>query len=330
MRQSFSVVFASILALLCVFAPVQAENLHEDSASSAAALEVTFAGLEFRRVNTQSWIPLRVGSTMPIGAGDQFRTNEHGRAILSFGGNKTQALVMPSSHVLLDNFLMEDAFSLDLTVMTGRVIFTVDTTVNITEFRVAAGDTTISEPSANFGVQVDNVLDVVSLISAEGDLGVMVGDEMLTIPAEHGLRVRADQQLDPITALNFPYNFAKLDGVLDGCPATINTNGEISLNVRIGSNIEYDTLGSVPHNTPVYLMATSPNGERYRIQFFSGFGWVLATGVTSTCVDLPVIPYGTPETVLQVERTRRDEIEFLYPFFGDPRQNVIFYILPET
>lgn len=329
MRQFFAVIFAGIFALLVAFVPVQAETLHQDEQSNAAVLEVTFTGLEFRRVNTQNWIPLRVGSKMPIGAGDQLRTNEHGRAILSFGANKAQALVMPSSHVLLDYFLAEDAFNLDLTVMAGRVIFTVDT-ANITEFRIAAGDTIVTEPSPHFGLQVDNLLDVVSLISAEGDLGVQVADEMISIPAEHGLRVRADQQLDPITALTFPYNFAKLDGVLDGCPATINTNGEMSLNVRVGANIEYDALGSVPHNTPVYLMAISPNNERYRIQFFSGFGWVLATGVTSACVDLPVIPYGTPETVLQVERPRRTEIEFLYPFFGDPRQNVIFYILPEN
>jgi hypothetical protein len=315
-----------VLIVLAVYLPAHTNAQTENPTPYAAVLRVTFAEVELLRANTVSWLPLSVGAEMPIGAGDKLRTDYYGRAMIIFG-DFAEGLVLPGSMLAFNEYTLDESIRVAVEIQAGRAVFAVDEGVRFDHFQINVGRARVTAPAPMFGVQFNSDSGAASIIVGEGDTTVDVAGEMFTVAAGYGLRV--GDQVDPLAALEPPYNFARLDGMLDGCPAVIEARGEASLNVRIGPSFDYDTVGSVPNETPVYLMAVSPNGERFRIQFFSGFGWILATGVRNRCVGLPVLPYSSVEFILRVFRPQPRELELLRPFFGEAQDDVIFYILPE-
>ncbi len=286
---------------------------------TAAALEIAAEGVSVLRAGAVNWLSLPDDALTPIGSGDLLRTDGYGRAFVDFG--TVRAYILPDSEFAVTEFSPERMHA-DLTE--GRVIFAFDTLPAL-DFRLQVGRMVIEEPSSLFAVQVHD--GVIWLVSAEGVISGLIDGEPFAAAAEEGVRI--GEAVERVILNGGAMSFARIDGLLDGCPATINGRGEASLNVRVGPSTAYDVLGSVPDGLNVFLMATNPDDTRYRIQFLNGFGWILSNAVVHNCENLLELPYSAGESPVRIVRASPDEIALLRPFFGAPEDDLIFYILPQ-
>ncbi|MDX2162583.1 MAG: hypothetical protein SF162_14765 [bacterium] len=287
----------------------------------AGRVRVIFDSLQFVHGRAVNPLPVRPDAEFPFTVGDTLTTNEFGRALLTLEAGRL--LMLPGSTVRVDA-LGADGAAFSLTA--GRIVVAPTAADGgTTPFQVTAGG--IITSGGSFAVQI--VDDTVWVVAGADSTALTVVDESVTLEPGTGLRVRGGLP-DQAVSLDGIGGFALIDGLLDGCPGVVAGRGERSLNVRIGPSRAYDVLGNVPTDLPVFLMAVSPAGERFRIQFLNGFGWILADGVAHTCTHLPELPYSAVETIVRIIRPQPDEIELLRPYYGDPADDPIFYILPPT
>ncbi len=296
----------------------------------AAVLRVIQDSLEIQRANAVNTLPLPPNSQSGFGVGDLLRTGTYGRAIIEFGA--ARLLVLPQTEIMLDDYSGSNGSSantLALTLTRGRVFF-VRGGASFDALTIHAGTITLDQaaPDASVGLEVlaNGTSTIIAGVSSSGGT---VNGEAFTL--EEGEGVRSDPVLgdSPPTAITAPYNFARLDSFMNGCPGDIQARGEASLNVRVGPGLDFDALGSIPNETRVFLMATNTTGERYRVQFLSGYGWVLANGVRHRCTDLTVLPNNSVENIVRLLYATPEELEILFPFYGTPEDDEIFYILPQ-
>lgn len=292
----------------------------------AAALRVVYAGVEVRRDGTDAWLPLRQGAEMPFGAGDAVRTDRTGRALLLLA-DRGEILILPESVYAVELFDRDrvDGWTFSGYARQGQTIHQLSESIQHT---VRTDQLTLGITSHYFAVQA-LPSGLSRVIAAEGGLGVMIGDTLLTLEAGQGIIV-GQGEISPVINVPYPANFARLDGIINGCPGVVQARGERDLNVRVGPSLAYDAIGVLVNDTSVQLMAVSEFGERYRIQYLSGYGTILATGVVTTCRDLPVIPYNSVETYYSIVDPTQRELQLLRPFYGTPEDDSVFYrgILP--
>lgn len=310
-RSAAKISFCVMLILFGVFAVYAQET--------AAALEIAGEGVSVLRGGAVNWLNLPADALTPIGSGDLIRTDGYGRAFVDYG--MMRAYILPDSEFALTEFSTE---RMHVELTSGRVIFALDSLPAL-DFRLQVGRMVIEEPSNLFAVQIQD--GILWLVSAEGIISGLIDDGPFAAAAEEGVRV--GEAVERVELTGGAMSFARIDGLLDGCPATINGRGEASLNVRVGPSTAYDVLGSVPHGLNVFLMATNPDDTRYRIQFLNGFGWILSNAVVHDCENLLELPYSAGERPLRIVRASPDELTLLRPFFGAPEDDLIFYILPQ-
>jgi hypothetical protein len=319
---------AIVLVLACASASVRpAAPAYAQADEQAAALTIVYPGVEILRAGTAVWRGLRVGALSPVGPGDRIRTGRYGRAFLDYG-ERDRALLLPNTEY---DFIAYDDAGVRAR-LNGRLVF--DGTRVQVRFTAADEAVTVEAADGQFAIQsqpspiaIDGVAGadtiVTHVVTACGRANAQIGGTRIALSGGDGLRV-AGEQVDTVR-LPLPFSFAAIDAALFGCPATVAARGELNLNVRIGPSFDYTAVGDVENGTPIALLAVSPNGERYRIQYLSSFGWVLATGVQTACTDLPVLPYSTVEFAAGIARVTEAEIPLLEPFFGPPEDDLWFY-----
>lgn len=299
------------IAICCLMALLMgAFSVHAQS--YAAVLTITRSGVEVRRANTEAWLPLPVNSESPFGAGDMLRTNETGRALLTFL-DEIEVLILPeSSYELLDFGEALSARIAGYAVQRG----TLDSAYRLE----VAGSTpfVVTRPAAWFAVWPD-VITV-----AEGTAEIIANDAALSVAAGQGMRVTPLREPN-IAPLESPLNDARLVGLLDGCPGEMNTVNNLNVNVRFGSDFGQGVIGNIPNRTPVSVMGVNLSGTWYRIQAFSGFGWVQQPLVANTCVDLPILPDNQYERSIGIFGVLPPEVTLLEPFYGPPEGDLWFY-----
>jgi hypothetical protein len=284
----------------------------------AATLQINAADVRVQLAGAQNALSVRPGASLPISVGDEVRTDRFGRAWVDFAPLLNgRALVMPNSVVRIDVMTENEVI---VSVISGRLVFTIEDAAPT--LIVVVGEAFVSNITGNFAVQVEGGIGHV--IASTGRVDVGAFGETTTLEAGYGMRV-SSRNSEPVL-LGDRANFARIDGILDGCPGEIRARGEQSLNVRVGPAFGYDALGSEPNGTAVFLMAVNPTGERYRIQFLSGFGWVLANGVLNQCENLPELPMDTIERIVRIYNVRDDELNAIRPYFGDIEDDRIFYV----
>jgi Bacterial SH3 domain len=289
--------------------------LRANSTSFAARLAITHSGVEIRRVNTGAWLPLPENSESPFGPGDMLRTDESGRALLTFL-DQIDLLILPeSTYELLD-------FTPDISArITGHAVHRQTQGLQIGAYRleiIGTAPLVVTRPAEWFAVWPD-VLTV-----AEGEAEVAANEASRTVAAGQGIRVAPGAESD-ISPLESPLNAARLIGLLDGCPGEMDTVNNLNVNVRFGSDLQLGVIGNIPNATPVSVMGVNQSGNWYRIQAFSGFGWVQQPLVANACSDLPILPDDQSERSIGIFNVLPLEIDLLAPFYGPPEGDLWFY-----
>lgn len=280
--------------------------------SYAALLTITRAGVEVRRANTEAWLPLPEKSESPFGPGDALRTNAAGRALLTFL-DQIDLLILPeSTYELFD-------FSPDITARISGYAVQRGSPAGDYHLEVAGSAAlVINRAAASFAVWPD----VVTV--SDGEAEITVGGSTLTVAAGQGIRAVPGAAPD-VSTLEPPFNAARLVGLLDGCPGAMNTVNNLNVNVRFGSDLQQGVIGNIPNKTPVRLMGVNQSGTWYRIQAFSGFGWVQQPLVANTCEALPVLRDDQFERSIGIFGVLPQEIALLEPFYGPPESDLWFY-----
>jgi hypothetical protein len=287
----------------------------------AAVMHVVYAGVEMRRVNTERWITLTPGSEMPLGTGDVVRTDQYGRVYLSFLDG-AETLILPDTTYEIDTFGRIDDETVAMQVrLQGRSVHFIPLTTGLDTFVLETDRGTVTAPAEHFAVQFED--DTLSVISAQGEATVTYDGGSITVMA--GMGVLIGETLRGPIALPMPANFAMLVGELDGCSGIVQAVGSDTVTVRVGPGTGYGIGSGVRNGSEIPLLAIADTGERYRIAFPGGFGWVLASAVRTDCRDLPVLPFDTLEQLRVLLYPEPYELRLLEPFYSTPKENPLFY-----
>jgi hypothetical protein len=283
----------------------------------AAVLTVIHPGVTIQRANTSAWLPLSTGSVAPFGAGDRLRTDDTGRAFVSFGP-ESRMLVLPGSVYQLERLDLNGQIQL-----TGNLSgIAVHSMGPVASYRLTLHNSVITQPATLFATWAE-AQPPLGVTVAEGSLEVSACEQSWSLQPGQGLYV-SDETREVIT-FDPPWNIARMQGLLEGCPGIVATVGNVPLRVRIGPGEGYIRMGGFDQAQAVLIMAVNESLGWYRIQFLSGFGWLLKAAVRTECENLPVLPDNTSEQPLFIRDASPDEIELLRPFFGSPVINGWFY-----
>jgi hypothetical protein len=246
------------------------------SAKLAATIEVLDAGVELLRVDTANWIMLTGGSI--TGVGDTIRTDETGRARITFFSNGTDVELEPGTTYRINDFEgSETDYRLRVEVIVGETLQRIN--------RLAEGtrDYSIDTPSMTLAAR-GTVFMVRVLPVGRAAMLVREGGVDARNPAEDGPRVvdsgfgvRADPD-EPVSEAVPAATFDQIDSALDGCTATVTYTDDVSINVRQGPGREQPQIGIIAPSAIDRLFGQTETTGWYRIPFEEGFGWVQVPG----------------------------------------------------
>ncbi len=293
---------------------------HAEQPHYAALLTVTHDGLEIRRAGTTDWLPLSIDAQAPFNTGDALRTDNYGRAYLSFLQDSS-ILVLPRSTFELVEFTYSPNLNLSIR-MTGHAIQALNTETGL--YRLETPRLVINSPSTLLAVW-DHENEPSAVTTAKGDLKVSIGSEEFTVKEGQGL---FDNQINrpAVADLNMPLTAPHLEGELLGCPGEIQTVDDLNINIRVGTGFQSDVIGSIANKSVVRVMATNEHNTWYRIQAFSGFGWIRQSLVKSACENLPVLPDNSREYNRGLQNIAPIEYALLEPFYGSGDEDLWFYL----
>jgi len=282
----------------------------------AAKLTIAFEGVEVQRSGTTDWLPLPLGAETAFNVGDSLHTGDHGRAYLEFQTDG-QVLILPRSTYQLIEFAYSPNLHLSAK-MSGNLVQKLSGTVDA--YRLETPRLTITQTSALLAVW-DRDGSPASVTSADGTAQTTVGGKEFTVSNGQGLLLK-----DTPVVVNVPLPLTEphLEGALDGCPGTIHTNHDQNINIHTG--IDSDIIGNAPNDSVVRVMGTNHNQSWYRIQIFSGFGWIQADLVRSACSGLPVLPETSYEFNWGLQQIQPFEFALLEPFYGAPEHDPWYYV----
>ncbi len=297
----------------------------------AATITVINRGLSIQRANTVRPLSLPQDSVAIVGVGDVITTDRTGRALVTFA-DSAELLLMPDSRLEIVVFERTDAGVVRLeTTLEGHAIQrtaagTLDYTLRLGTVAVTPQHGLAAMWSSFEQTPVITIAEGSAAVSMdpEDDSGGDARDRGVTLAAGEGF---LDGRAIPLAT---PLNAARLVAQERGCAGTVKTTGTDVLNLRAGPGLGYTVIGYYTNTSAARLMAVNQNTTWYRVQRFSGFGWVQALAVESTCTELPRFPLLYLETNAEVFEVRAFELDFMRPFYGDPEENIWFYrsILP--
>jgi hypothetical protein len=310
-----------LILFFALFARAQAQ-------STAAVLTARFGPVEVKRAGTEAWIALSPGAEMPFSSGDAVRTSaDSGRAWLAFAGLRW--LILPNSEVTLDRYM---ALTVDEAFIEAHVTGVIVTAAS----PGGAFGYTLHTPK--FTVTKSGTLSALwtspewpdSYIVAEGTASIALRDapdDSIQIKAGEGLYVGGDQT-EPL-AMDAPYNAARLQSLLYGCPAVVTTRDNVGLIVRRGPSTGFQNLDILLNGHEVNIIGQTETSEWSRIQYLSGFSWMFTRALDrdETCSRAtPPFPDSSPqESIITAFNTDEDERALLQPFFGARDENYLFY-----
>ncbi len=248
-----------------------------------ASLEVLNAGVEVKRVNTDTWVPIRVETL--VGQGDAVRTDDTGRARVTFFVNGSETELEPNTeYVIREMEQTDNGFHFTLEVLAG---ITRQQIAQLVEgdsyYRVITPSMDITVRGTDFATRVEGsgrsaLLTFDGLVQADNDLAAA------EIPPGYGVRAPVGKPLSDVVPAT---TFEELDAALDGCSASFSTEADVRLSVRLGPSREAEYIGSIPPEDITTVMGVNDGGGWYRIRYRNGYGWVDSTlmdvNVDATC-----------------------------------------------
>jgi len=271
----------------------------------AAVMTVQSEGVEVQRVGTTSWIPVSVEAI--VGVGDTIRTDETGRALITYFSDGVETTLEPSTEYRIEVFSGdEETFQLSVSVLAGQTRQRLERVLDAgSSYDVITPGVSLVARGTAFNVRVEPT-GRSGMIVTEGLVSAEKETESAEVPAEFGVRAPEDGDLSDVVRAS---SFAELDAALDGCSVSLSTPDDVRINVRLGASTDYPVVGSVTDSEVTNVKGVAENGGWYRIDFRGGSGWLLASGleITGTCAGLR-----------QFEDNYGPEDATAYEFLGDP------------
>jgi hypothetical protein len=256
----------------------------------AATIEVLDAGVEMLRVDTSNWIALSGGSV--VGVGDTIRTNETGRARITFFANGTDVELSPDTTYRINDFEgSETDYLLRVEVIVGETLQRINRIANATpDYSIDTPSMTLAARGTVFVVRVLPVGRSAMLVR-EG--GVSAGKSAADDPrlVEPGFGVRADPD-EPVSEVVPATTFDQLDSALDGCAVAVNFADDVSVNVRQGPGRDFEQIGVLAPSAITRLFGQTATNNWYRLEFEDGYAWVQlpAIALEAGCAGLRPFP----------------------------------------
>jgi hypothetical protein len=280
----------NLLAVVLLLA-VTIFNGVAQSGELAATLEVLTGTIEVKRVNTENWIAVNIEAI--VGVGDTVRTDETGRARITFFSDGVETDILPSSEFSIDTFTggtaVEDSFNLEVSVLVGQTVQRLGRVLDASSsYDVNTPGMTLAARGTEFAIRVEDDGRAGMLVT-EGTVDAASDSSSADVPAEFGIRSGTEEGLSDVVRAS---TFDELDSGLDGCTVSVTTIDDVRLNVRVAPNVEGFRIGTIDASDIDIFYGVNTSSNWYRIMFNGGFGWILSTAsnVESSCAGLRVFP----------------------------------------
>lgn len=242
----------------------------------AATLEVLEGGVTVLRVNTQN--PIEVKQEAIVGVGDVIRTNDKGRARITFFADGTETTLLPNTEYRIVQFEGNDTqFNLTVEVLLGQTVQRLNRLVDAnSSYSIQTPGMTLAARGTAFNVRVQPEGSS-AMIVTEGLVNASSGESEADVPLEFGIRADNTQQLSDVVKAK---TFEELDSSLDGCAATVATSDDVLINVRLSPSTQAPRLGGINANEVTRFYGKSQASGWYRIEFGGNYGWILSSSAT--------------------------------------------------
>ncbi|MBZ0290878.1 MAG: SH3 domain-containing protein, partial [Anaerolineae bacterium] len=185
----------------------------------------------------------------------------------------------------------EESFNLAVEVQLGQTIQRVNRLLDAnSSYDVTTPSMTLAARGTNFSIRVEPTGRAAMLVS-EGNVNAASDASSSDVPAEFGIRsVTASSLSDVVRAKTFD----ELDAAIDGCAASVETQDDVRINVRIGAGLDFARIGTLDPAEVTRFMGVIESGEWYRITFRGGYGWMLSSSaaIEENCAGLRKFPDG--------------------------------------
>ncbi|MCC6612425.1 MAG: FecR domain-containing protein [Anaerolineae bacterium] len=258
----------------------------------AATLEVLAAGVEVRRVDTSNWISVAVESI--VGAGDTIRTDDTGRARITFFADGTDVELSPNTEFEVTHFQgTDDAFTIELEVFAGETLQRIGRALGAdSRYEVQTPVMTLAARGTVFAIRSEGA-ERTGMLVLEGTVGASHADESEQVPEAHGVRADDETGLSDVVRAS---SFAELDAALDGCAVSVAYDDDVSFNVRVQPSGDAPRVGTLLPSEIERVYGVTASGGWYRVGFRDAYGWIRssALAVEGGCAGLRVFDDDTP------------------------------------
>lgn len=248
----------------------------QDASQLAASMEILQPGVEVLRAGTVNWLPVKVEAI--VGVGDTIRTDTTGRARITFFSDGTETQILPSSEYQIMQFEgSESSFHISVEVIAGQTIQSLSRILDAnSSYSIQTPGMTLTARGTEFAIRVENSGRSGMLVS-KGEVGATNEQADAVVPPGYGVRAESDAPLSDVVEAT---TFEQLDAAIDGCSATVRAPEEMSFNVRLGPNRDFQQIGTIEPAGINRLVGRVESGKWYRIEFQGGFGWILTDTAT--------------------------------------------------
>ncbi len=272
----FLVLFSLLLPIL--------GTVHAQSDELAASLEVLATGVEVKRVNTSNWITVNLEAI--VGVGDTIRTDVTGKARITFFADGVDTDIEPGTEYRITRFEGNDSsFHIAAEVVIGQTLQRIGRLLDSnSSYDITTPSMALAARGTQFVIRVNESGRAATLVS-QGVVNAEAEADTADVPPGFGIRRDPGETLSEVVAAT---SFEELDAALDGCPATIQVQGDFSLNVRLGADITFPLVGTIAPETIDHFFGKTIASNWYRIPFRGGFGWVesASANIDSACSGL--------------------------------------------
>lgn len=263
----------------------------------AATLEVLSPGVQVLRADTVNPVSVKVEAVVAFG--DVIRTDQTGRARVTFFADGVDTELLPNTEYRIEHFQgTPEAFDIEVQVIAGETIQRLKKLLDSSSsYNILTPGMELVARGTQFAVRVEGNGRSAMLVS-EGAVDASAQSETESVPLGFGVRANAQQNLSDVVPAT---TFDQLDAALDGCSAVVTTSDDVSLNVRSGPATSFEQIGVITAQELTRFFGKTESSQWYRIEFEENFGWILSSSaeVDKNCAGLRVFPddYG-PETLL--------------------------------
>lgn len=295
-----------LLLILMVIWPLTVQGASVEQDQLAATLEVLAGSVTVQRVNTTNPIEIRFEAV--VGVGDIIRTDDEGRARITFFADGTDTEILPNSEYRIDEFnaVTETDFTLSASVLLGQTRQRLGRILSPnSSYDVSTPSMTLAARGTEFDIRVE-VGGRAAMLVTSGAVNAATDDEATaSVESEFGIRADSEAGLSDVVRAS---TFEELDAALDGCIANVTGFDDTRINVRVGPSRDLPRVGTISAEEIERFFGTVTSQEWYRIEFRGGFGWILASGTTINEECARLREFTTPHV----------EDPSLYAFLGDP------------